>query len=92
MFTGLDAIPDSSTYDLIVVGAGAGGMAAALFAAIKNQKVLLVERTGYVGGTSALSAGLFRLTVGGVVSPILPKGETRTSLPPTAASAGLAVV
>ena len=56
MFTGLDAIPDSSTYDLIVIGAGAGGMAAALFAAIKNQKVLLVERTGYVGGTSALSA------------------------------------
>jgi succinate dehydrogenase/fumarate reductase flavoprotein subunit len=43
-------------YDIAVVGAGAAGMAAALFAAIENRKVLLVERTEYLGGTSALSA------------------------------------
>ncbi len=56
MFTRLDVISDDATYDLIVIGAGAGGMSAALFAALKNQKVLLVERTEFVGGTSALSA------------------------------------
>lgn len=56
MFVALDRIADGETYDVIVVGAGAGGMAAAVFAAIAGRKVLLVERTEYVGGTSALSA------------------------------------
>jgi len=56
MFKTLDSIPDGAGYDLVVIGAGAGGMAAALFAALQNGKVLLVERTEYVGGTSALSA------------------------------------
>lgn len=44
-------------YDLVVLGAGAAGMSAALFAAIEGLKVLLVERTAWVGGTSALAAG-----------------------------------
>ena len=56
MIRPFESIADASTYDVIVVGAGAAGMAAALFAAIERQKVLLVERTEYVGGTSALSA------------------------------------
>ncbi len=46
----------AETYDVIVVGAGAAGMAAALFAAIEQCKVLVVERTECLGGTSALSA------------------------------------
>jgi succinate dehydrogenase/fumarate reductase flavoprotein subunit len=46
----------SGSYDLIVIGSGAAGMAAALFAAIEGRKVLLVERTEFLGGTSALSA------------------------------------
>jgi len=56
MFKTLDVIAENADYDVIVVGAGAGGMAAALFAAIENRRVLLVESTDYVGGTSALSA------------------------------------
>ena len=44
-------------YDLIVIGAGCAGMAAALFAALDGLKVLLIERTKWVGGTSALAAG-----------------------------------
>ena len=53
----LSALPESSSYDLVVVGAGGAGLAAALFAAIAGQKVLLVERTEYVGGTTAWSGG-----------------------------------
>jgi len=43
-------------YDVAVLGAGAGGMAAAVFAALKGAKVILIERTEFLGGTSALSA------------------------------------
>jgi FAD binding domain len=50
-------LPESATYDVVVIGAGGAGMAAALFAAIDGASVLLVEHTGYVGGTTALSAG-----------------------------------
>jgi succinate dehydrogenase/fumarate reductase flavoprotein subunit len=47
----------SSDYDVVVIGAGGAGMSAALFSAIRGAKTLLVEKTGFVGGTSALSAG-----------------------------------
>jgi succinate dehydrogenase/fumarate reductase flavoprotein subunit len=56
MFRTIDAISDGACYDVVVIGSGAAGMAAALFAAIEGRKVLVVERTEYVGGTSALSA------------------------------------
>ena len=49
-------IAEGASFDLAVLGAGAGGMAAAVFAALNGQRVLLVERTEYLGGTSALSA------------------------------------
>ncbi len=50
-------LPANAAYDLVVVGAGGAGMATALFAALDGKSVLLVERTPYVGGTTALSAG-----------------------------------
>jgi glycine/D-amino acid oxidase-like deaminating enzyme len=43
--------------DLIVVGAGAGGMTAALAASLRGLRVVLCEATGQVGGTTATSAG-----------------------------------
>jgi succinate dehydrogenase/fumarate reductase flavoprotein subunit len=46
-----------SGYDVVVIGAGAAGLSAALFAAIRGARALLVEKSAYVGGTSALSAG-----------------------------------
>ena len=52
----LRTTPQDAAYDIAVVGAGGAGMAAALFAAIQGMKVLLIERTEYVGGTTALSA------------------------------------
>jgi succinate dehydrogenase/fumarate reductase flavoprotein subunit len=56
MFRTIDAISHDASYDFIVIGSGVAGMAAALFAAIEGRKVLIVERTEYVGGSSALSA------------------------------------
>ncbi|MCW5652536.1 FAD-dependent oxidoreductase [Hydrogenophaga sp.] len=53
----LDALPADAGFDIAVVGAGGAGMAAALVAAIEGRRVLLVERTGHVGGTTAWSAG-----------------------------------
>ncbi|MFA6265073.1 MAG: FAD-dependent oxidoreductase [Pseudolabrys sp.] len=55
MTRSLSSIDDHSEYDVIVLGAGAAGMSAALFAALRKQRVLLVEHTEYLGGTSALS-------------------------------------
>lgn len=43
--------------DLLVVGSGAGGLSAALTAVAAGLDVLVVEKTGYVGGTTAYSAG-----------------------------------
>ena len=54
---GLQGLHDDSAYDLVVIGAGGAGMAAALFAAMEGASVLLVERTEQVGGTTAWSAG-----------------------------------
>jgi 3-oxosteroid 1-dehydrogenase len=43
--------------DLVVAGAGAGGMAAALKAADLGLDVLLLEKAGLFGGSAALSGG-----------------------------------
>lgn len=43
--------------DLVVVGAGAGGMTAALSAALHGLRVVLCEASEQVGGTTASSAG-----------------------------------
>ncbi|WP_230382934.1 FAD-binding protein [Paracoccus shanxieyensis] len=43
--------------DLLVVGAGAGGMTAALAGAIRGMSVLVCEKTAMVGGTTATSGG-----------------------------------
>jgi succinate dehydrogenase/fumarate reductase flavoprotein subunit len=54
---GLAGLQDGSEFDLVVIGAGGAGLSAALFAAIDGAKVLVVERTEFVGGTTAWSAG-----------------------------------
>lgn len=44
-------------YDLIVLGGGVAGLTASLVAAIEGLRVLLIEKTGQAGGTSARSSG-----------------------------------
>ena len=45
------------TYDLIVVGAGGAGLAAAAHAAEKGLKVLILEKMAFPGGSSAICGG-----------------------------------
>src|SRR5260221_3382403 len=52
-----DPVDWDRTVDLLVVGAGAGGMAAALVASLEGLSVLLCEKSAQVGGTAATSAG-----------------------------------
>ena len=49
--------PSDESFDLIVLGAGGAGLAAALFGAIEGSATLIIEHTAFVGGTTALSAG-----------------------------------
>lgn len=49
--------PVEAECDLVVVGAGAGGLSAALSAALRGLSVVVVEKTEYFGGTTAYSAG-----------------------------------
>ncbi len=44
-------------YDVVVVGSGAGALLAAVRAADEGLSVLVIEKTGVLGGTSAVSGG-----------------------------------
>lgn len=46
------------TVDLLVFGAGIGGLAAALYGRINGLEVLLCEKTALIGGTTASSGGI----------------------------------
>ena len=45
-------------HDVIVIGAGAGGMTAACVAAAEGLATLLIEKAGQVGGTTSVSGGM----------------------------------
>lgn len=47
----------SRTCDVLVIGSGAAGMAAALKAADQGLDVIVAEKEAYFGGTTAISAG-----------------------------------
>lgn len=68
----LSALAEGEGFDVVVLGAGGAGLSAAVFAAIEGARVLLVERTEFVGGTTAYSAGTTWVpgtAVGATVNP-----------------------
>lgn len=56
-------MPVSDAYDVVVIGAGSGGMTAAAVAAAEGLSVLVVEKTEFVGGTTAWSGGMVWIPV-----------------------------
>lgn len=51
------ALKDGDVVDLLVIGGGGAGLSAAAYGAIAGLRVAVVERTEYVGGTTAYTAG-----------------------------------
>src|ERR1700759_632524 len=49
---------DENTFDLIVVGSGAGAVCAALVAESRGLRTMIVEKTDKFGGSTALSGGI----------------------------------
>ena len=62
--------------DIVVVGAGGCGLTASLTAAGQGKRVLLLERANEVGGSTAMSAGIF-VAAGSRLQ--LANGETGTA-------------
>jgi len=84
-------IPVEDTYDLVVLGGGPGGCAAAISAGRLGAKVLLVESGGMLGGmgTAGYVSNWYELTDGerlicrGIVEDILDEMSRRGALSPT---------
>jgi glycine/D-amino acid oxidase-like deaminating enzyme len=72
----------ASEADVVVIGAGAGGMAAALAASIEGLEVILCEKSAQVGGTAATSAGTLWIPpdaadAGRYLDALIPEPEGR---------------
>jgi succinate dehydrogenase/fumarate reductase flavoprotein subunit len=48
----------NETYDVIVIGSGAGGMSTAITAKKHGASVLIIEKEPVFGGTTAFSGGV----------------------------------
>lgn len=64
---GIEASADTSAkdvkwdeeYDVIIIGSGFAGHAAAVVSAEKGNKVLMIEKMGRIGGNSVINGGIF---------------------------------
>jgi len=52
-----DPLPSGHDCDVLVIGSGAGGLAAAVTAAFHGLRVIVAEKEGVIGGTTAWSGG-----------------------------------
>jgi 3-oxosteroid 1-dehydrogenase len=83
--------PEVSEFDVIVAGSGAAGMTAALTAAHRGLSVVVIEKTGHVGGSTARSGGGVWVPGNEVLDragvPDTPEQERATPAPPSWAAA-----
>ncbi|MBR0718639.1 FAD-dependent oxidoreductase [Bradyrhizobium liaoningense] len=63
-------MPVRESYDVVVIGAGAGGMTAAAVAAAEGLRVLVIEKTAFVGGTTAWSGGMVWIPANGKMKEV----------------------
>ncbi|MFB6448514.1 FAD-dependent oxidoreductase [Bradyrhizobium tunisiense] len=88
-------MPAHETYDVIVIGAGAGGMTAAAVAAAEGLRVLVIEKTAFVGGTTAWSGGMVwipanaKMKEAGLSDSVADAVQYLSSTVPEPANAGL---
>ncbi|PIT00584.1 succinate dehydrogenase [Bradyrhizobium nitroreducens] len=88
-------MPAHETYDVIVIGAGAGGMTAAAVAAAEGLRVLVIEKTAFVGGTTAWSGGMVwipanaKMKEAGLSDSVTDAVQYLSSTVPEPANAGL---
>jgi flavin-dependent dehydrogenase len=68
--------PRHPMFDTVVVGAGIGGLAAAIRSIELEQRVLMVEKSDQPGGSAAMSAGiLWTAPDADTLRAVLPNGD-----------------
>lgn len=75
-------------YDVIVVGGGGAGLAAAVSAAQAGASVLLIEKTGMLGGNTLRASGLFNVADPARQSPLGIKDSAQWHFKQTLESSG----
>lgn len=58
--------------DVVVLGAGAGGLCAAIVAATEGLRVIVIEKTGLIGGSAAVSGGGIWVPM----NPLMPQSDS----------------
>ena len=66
-------------FDVIVVGGGGAGMSAAIMAADAGASVLLIEADAKLGGSTALSGGVYYAAGTSVQRVRVPSGQVITA-------------
>ncbi|WP_432262060.1 FAD-dependent oxidoreductase [Cupriavidus sp. TMH.W2] len=69
-----------SEFDVVVVGSGAGGMLAACRAADRGLSVVVLEKSGQYGGTSAVSGGGIWIPLNHHIAPAGGQDDYATAL------------
>ncbi|MFM1856578.1 MAG: hypothetical protein RLZ83_1887 [Pseudomonadota bacterium] len=83
-------------FDIVVIGSGAAGLTAATVAAVEGRRVLLLEASPWVGGTTAISGGMVWIPANHKMAPAglhdsmeAARAYLEASVPPAADAAPL---
>lgn len=68
------------TCDVLVIGAGGSGLTAAVRAAEQGAKVILIEKTGFIGGVTILNAGTMIATGSRIQQDVLGEDKDTPQL------------